>query len=237
MLFNQYIWNLYKNSESGQRAIARFTGLTPDTTEQEFGIGEYIWSLDDEGERFWGRKELVFSISGLVREVAVQQKLHNGDDALNLFESLIRAEIPLDATAATGKVTEFGRFGSAKNFEEWMDAIQELSFGLYFAHPEYFLPYLYQRKFHELQAICEVFGIPLPPVPGKLDWRGRIHFYFGINQTLQEFRSMYGLCPAEMCAFLYDFAPEYLQQADTELPAPSKVWLITGGGGGNGDFE
>jgi hypothetical protein len=40
-----------------------------------------------------------------------------------------------------------------------------------------------------------------------------------------------------MCAFLYDFAPRFLEEEDEVLPEPSKVWLVTGGTGGNGDFE
>ena len=40
-----------------------------------------------------------------------------------------------------------------------------------------------------------------------------------------------------MCAFLYDFAPRFLVENEGELPEPSKVWLITGDTGGNGDFE
>ena len=167
-----------------------------------------LFRSNEEEQRFWGRKELVFSISGLVKEFADRQTLHNRGNALNLFESLIHTDMLLEATTTTGECAEFGRFGSAHNFQDWIDAIQELSFGLYLAHADYFLPYLFQKKFHQLQAICDAFGIPLLPVPGKMDWRGRIHFCFGINQALQEFRSMHGLSPAEMCAFLYDFSPD-----------------------------
>ncbi len=37
-------------------------------------------------------------------------------------------------------------------------------------------------------------------------------------------------------AFLYDFAPNFLQD-EPELPAPSKVWLLIGGAGKDSDFE
>lgn len=51
-----------------------------------------------------------------------------------------------------------------------------------------------------------------------------------INGVWQEFRHQYGLSPAEMCAFLYDFALEFITPLDsTDLPSPSKVWLVTGG--------
>lgn len=237
MSFNQFVWSIYKESEQGQRAIARFTGLTPDSVEERFEIGNFIWELTEEGEHFWGKKELVFSITGLVEKYATQNTPQNENDVLHLFESLTSSELALQAGTAAGEYAEFGRFGAAPHFQDWIEAIQETSFGLYLAHSVFFLPYLYQRRFHELQATCDAFNIPLPPLPGKRDWTGRIRYYTEINQVLQEFRLIHELSPPEMCAFLYDFAPEYLRQTDTELPSPSKVWLITGGSGNNGDFE
>ena len=54
MLFNSYIWSLYKNSEQGQKAISRYTSITSDTIESELGLGEYVWPLADEGKLYWG---------------------------------------------------------------------------------------------------------------------------------------------------------------------------------------
>jgi len=58
-----------------------------------------------------------------------------------------------------------------------------------------------------------------------------------LNKAFHEFRESYGLSTVEMCAFLYDFAPRFLVESNDALPEPSKVWLITGGTGQNGDFE
>jgi len=52
------------------------------------------------------------------------------------------------------------------------------------------------------------------------------------------FRVEYKLSPIEFCAFLYDYAPQYLEKnRDCNLPEPLRVWLIKGSNGGKMDFE
>ena len=81
-----------------------------------------------------------------------------------------------------------------------------------------------------MEEIHAEFGIPLPPVPGKQDKTGRGLYYISINQAWQEFRVLHGLSPSEMCAFLYDFAPQFTTPLDaSDLPSPSRVWQVTGG--------
>ena len=66
---------------------------------------------------------------------------------------------------------------------------------------------------------------------------GRARYYAQLNGAFHKFRQSYGLSTVEMCAFLYDFAPRFLVENKDELPEPSKIWLIIGGTGENGDFE
>ena len=238
MLFNSYIWSLYKDSEQGQMAINRFNSVTSANIESEFGLGEYVWPLNDEGKQYWGQDELRFNVPAWVQAFAAQHVVTCSDDATRLYNTLIQEGISLEARNVEGVKDEFCRFGGGeKGYEDLICDIERLSFGLYFAHPNYFLPYLFQCKFYQFQKLCDAFDIPLPLVPGKQDWHGRAMYYFHLNQSLQEFRILHGLSPAEMCAFLYDFAPEVLREQQAELPPPSKVWLLTGGAGSNGDFE
>lgn len=59
---------------------------------------------------------------------------------------------------------------------------------------------------------------------------GRALYYLAIDEAWLEFRQRHGLSPTDMCAFLYDFAPEFTTPLDAnDLPSPSKAWLITGG--------
>ena len=99
------------------------------------------------------------------------------------------------------------------------------------------MPYNFRAKFNQLEEICAEFDIPLPAVPSKSDKAGRSHYYLAINESWLEFRQRHGFSPAQMCAFLYDFAPQFTTPLNaTDLPSPSKAWLITGGAG-EGDFQ
>lgn len=237
MLFNAYIWNLYAQSKQGQANIEKFADVSSATLEQQFGLGEYFWQIDGDDEPFWGTNELRFNLVGLIEEFAAKGMIADWEAAEQLYNELLETGIPLLRQNATGVVLGFPCWGKGdEGAADWIHSIEELSFGLHLAHPDFFLPYLFQNKFYQFQKLCEAFGIPLPPVPGKRDMKGRLFYYFQINQLLHEFRQLHGLSPAEMCAFLYDFAPNVLLQQDAELPEPSKVWLITGGAGGNGDF-
>jgi hypothetical protein len=50
-------------------------------------------------------------------------------------------------------------FHFGAELEHWYDHVAAVSLGLHLAHPAYFLPYGFRRRFHDLQAIHEDFGI------------------------------------------------------------------------------
>lgn len=103
--------------------------------------------------------------------------------------------------------------------------------------PESFVPYYFQGRFKLLADICAHFQISLPAIPGKLQKQERALFYLDINRNLQEFRRRHDLNPAELNAFLYDFAPACLaEEADDELPAPQRAWFLMAGAGTEADF-
>lgn len=239
MLFNSYVWDLYKNSENGRKTIAEFVSPSRDKLRSEFNMDDGIFELVDEKEiEFWGKKTVPIFLPPYVRNFAAQHSIASSSDAETLYTQLIRKGIPVTAPDATGKLSVFLTFGGGEEtYEEIVINVPYMSLGLYLAHPNYFLPYLFSSRFFHFQKICEEFDIPIPPVPGKKKWNERVMYYLRLNESLQEFRRLQGLSPAEMCAFLYDFAPNALKEKETELPAPSKVWLVTGGAGGNGDFE
>ena len=113
------------------------------------------------------------------------------------------------------------------------------------AQPDYFLPYLYLPDtyeglaFNTLEDICTQFNIPLPALPSQKDYQQKALFYGKLCHTFYEFRESHDLSSAEMCAFLYDFALNIVdeQESSNELPEASNVWLIKGGIGENGDAE
>ena len=165
----------------------------------------------------------------LIRDFAAKARIDNLQQAEELFEKLISSGLPIrfsgqdEATPLTP--------------EELTVDILCVSIGLHLAHPDYFIPYGFTNSFADLQRVSELFNLALPPVPGKKDIDGRGRYYPQLNSSFYEFRRSYGLSSAEMCAFLHDFAPRFLVENSDALPEPSKVWLITGNTGENGDFE
>jgi hypothetical protein len=149
-------------------------------------------------------------------------------EANRYYQTLFRKGVPFEMANKKGKKEEVWRFSEQE--EDWYDYVAAVSLGLYQGQPEYFLPYNFRRKFNQVEEIHAEFDIPLPPIPGKADKSGRGVYYASLNEVWQEFRQRHGLSPVEMCAFLYDFAPQFTTPMDSsDLPSPSKAWLITGG--------
>ncbi len=93
-------------------------------------------------------------------------------------------------------------------------------------------------SFNLFKNICEEFEIDLPDAPARNNYFDKANYYNQINYALYEFRTKHHLLPIELCAFLYDYAPQYLENnRDKELPLPLLVWLIKAAHGSQLDFE
>ncbi|MDA8414744.1 MAG: hypothetical protein M0023_13275 [Desulfobacteraceae bacterium] len=246
MQFNRFVWTLYCNSDEGRAAIERKVSdhlkAVPVIRESaafmhqmfyyEVSNGDFV----ENGTR--GFKEV--NLRDLIEEHAADIAIADIDDAEKLFTEI----------ADEGAAWPFEDQG--KNFELFFgggeidtdcyggifSSIDGLSAGLHDAHPEFFVPYLFARRFDEFEKICHSFDIPLSQVPGKLQKRERALYYLSINRALYEFRKKHELSPQELNAFLYDFAPKNLGcRPESDLPPPSRIWFVIGGVGGNGDFE
>ena len=159
-----------------------------------------------ERVRAAGRK-----IKFLVRSRNGSPKSISYDDARRLFENIVRSVPQV--------FTEIG----------------PISLALYQVFPEHFSPYLYTRRFHTFQTICDTFGIALLPPPNRPEDLERSLYYLAINDALQEFRALHRLTPSDLVAFLYDFAPRVIAAGiGEELPSPANVWFAIGG---DDDFD
>ncbi|MBP7496170.1 MAG: type I restriction endonuclease subunit R [Bacteroidales bacterium] len=149
----------------------------------------------------------------------------NIDEAPNIYKKCISEGIYIKDFKIIGK----------NNFKHWATDIQFFSRVLYSSFPEYFFPYTFKFKFNEFKKICNEFDIIIPEVPKKKDWYGRATYYLALCEAILEFRKVNAFKPAELCAFLYDFAPNIIRELeDTELPNPSRVWFV---GGSKNDFK
>ncbi len=175
----------------------------------------------------------------------VIEKLKKISHAINesqLYEgidSLEKAEVLFDL------VDEYGIWDHDDELEmecfydsddnERLGNIDIISLALSFIAPDYFLPYLFSRQFYRLQAVAEIFLIDLPPVPVRRQYRERFRYYWKLCELLYEFRTQHHMTAAELCAFLYDFAHQFIDNYKVaELPEPAGVYMT---GGHRGDQE
>ena len=93
-------------------------------------------------------------------------------------------------------------------FEYFADDIVYISLMLAAEFPDAFVPYFFPCCYHVLTAVADMFDIQLPQMPGQRDYAGRFHHYFALCRVLQAERKEMAWSAAELCAFLYDYAPE-----------------------------
>ena len=232
MEFNKFIWELYVQSERGKNALEKYSHLTPESVEQDLRI--YNWKFCPYYAEKFDVDEIEIDISKLIFDTFSRFQISNLEFANNQYVStLLYSVINYNMANKYGNLET--AFSFPNNSTDLYDFVAAISLGLYSAHPEYFSFYDFQCKFSQLEEIHAVFNIPLPPIPGKNSKDERGLYYLVINKVWQEFRQLHGLSHVEFLAFLYDFAPQFITPLDaTDLPSPSKVWVITGG---SWDFE
>ena len=230
--FNKFVWDIYAQSARGKKAIKRFSQLTSEFIDSDYRICSFECSAEMK-ERY-GRSDIEVDIPKLVRDAVSDAKFKDLKAASQHYRKvLVPKGIPFEMADQTGAKEVVGEFPGTKSW--WYDYVAAISLGLYQGQPNHFLPYNFRTKFNQVEEIHAEFNIPLPRVPGKSDKSARCLYYADINEMWQEFRQQQNLSPVEMCAFLYDFAPQFTTPLDsTDLPDPSKVWLIPGE---SGDIE
>lgn len=231
MNFNTYIWNLYKQSTKGRKTIQYFKNLTCITFLKDLNqntYNKYEVLIDEKFAKEFRRSRFYISITKLVKDHASKTDVKSLKDAQKLYTTIVKKGIPIYSKDIKGREQYICDFGSRYNLEGCYDYVEDISHGLFFAHPKFFIPYRFRRKFDQFQSICEDFNIPIPPVPGKLQKKERALYYMTLNNALLEFAARNSLSTYEVCAFLYDFASNFIIESDNnELPSPSKVWALT----------
>ena len=219
-MFNAFVWQLYKESERGKRAIEYCSRFDNALRESSYSVLFFGLSSDEMPTGYPETDPSNAEFIKTVKNFAAEECVESIQQATELFDHLVAVGLPLQFPGDT-EVTTF-------TAEDITDLIQYVSIGLHLAHPDYFIPYGFVNSFADLQRIGEMFNLVLPPIPAKKDTEGRGRYYGRLNTAFYEFRQSYGLSSAEMCAFLHDFTPRFLVE-DDELPEPSKVWPIIAG--------
>lgn len=156
----------------------------------------------------------------------------NVDEARQLYEALLDEGIAITrgdlGTSRAGVLGSCGGRGD-EDLLEWLHRIPGLSWAFHCFAPELFAPYLFFRRFHQLEAICAELDIPLPRLPGRAGVRDRATYCFEVNSALQDFRAEHGMTPDQLSAFLYGFATALVPIEEVDpLPEPTRAWLLLG---------
>jgi hypothetical protein len=226
-MLNPYVWQLYLNGP-GRKTVAFFKKNLSITFTKDYADDIYRFhrlycpSENILKEHHRQLVDLHKTHPNIKRFVSsVRNALSSTRDCYSLLNDLYEVlEEDLEKPNAI-----FSEFSTGIAYYTTLMAIES---------PEWCVPYYFQYTFNVLTRIAETFGIDLPEIPPKKDYRGRFFYYAKICETLKAFREIHHLSPYELCAFLYDFAPRYIGGTKSfiipveKLPEPKSVYFIGG---------
>lgn len=223
MKLNEFIWNNYKQTQRGIETIEAFK-----LGDLETIIPKFAKSLP------FGPEATIVYIDNVL-EYIFEPNLANEisfDEAEKLLTNLYE-------TGITFLFENDEKINSGPLKTQYFNVISEISTWLYLKYPSIFKPYYFRNNFDVLTKIADTFEFDLPDVPLKRNHKDRFFYFFEWCKTLSNFQIENNLNDEELCAFLYDFAPNFFEienKKDSQLPEPTQVWWI-GGDKGGGDFE
>lgn len=208
---NRNHWELYKESKAGQKTIAAFTFSFTENNEVIHDGLQYIFDLTCSKQN---------SIPLKIKGVNEHYKMLHDADLQHLFE---------DDIVTREEYEDFLDIFFAPNDYRYAAAYMDmLSIALMYFHP-FFIPMLMPLEFYKFQSACNILNIDLPPIPHTNDYRKYLLYYYDICHALNSFASDYDLSREELCACVYDYAINYLNEKEEqtlELPAPTNIWLV-----------
>ena len=209
MKFCSYTWSLYKQTAIGIERIEYFSdakgyALFKDYCPHANFIPEDLYND-------WLENIYCYGVSEYDRPTSL-------NEAKEIYTSLISLGIRIEGR----------QWLPANDFKNMLGIIQPMSYVLSQFAPEYFFPYLFLCRIFELNKIADFFNIDLPNIPKRADYKGRCMYYWNLCEVFYQFRKENGLSPEELCAFLYDFAPNNSTNEKIDIPKPSQAWFIGG---------
>lgn len=221
MKFNQYTWNLYKHSPEGQMAIKEFEEASVNLSEFDL-----MFKYNPRLELWDNNKERRSFIEDFMESMWCYNINEFPDDPTP--QTLEEAKEKFEDTIFRGLWVEGETIIPMKDFETMLMTIVWTSFLLYYYEPKFFFPNIFIYRFFDLHKIADTFDIELPSIPKKPNYKARCMYYWELCEIFYQFRTENNLSPAELCAFLYDFAPNFTPKEKTEIPEPSQAWCIGG---------
>lgn len=225
MRINAYQWQLYLRA-GGQETVERFAHVFDNGRDLRDLILPLFTAYCPDAFLAEALEESVAAFAQ-ARANAAETYLETDAARADIYESeaaQLWKEIAEEYADARQK-----RVTDRQIFEYFADDIVYISLMLAAEFPDAFVPYFFPCCYHVLTAIADMFDIQLPQMPGQRDYAGRFHHYFALCRVLQAERKEMAWSAAELCAFLYDYAPKaagglgWLWQ---ELPPPRAAYVI-----------
>ncbi|MGN1106948.1 MAG: hypothetical protein ACI4RH_09870, partial [Huintestinicola sp.] len=204
-MFNDYMWQTYLNA-GGKDVAQKFRSNLTGAYSEEYA--DFISDLHknycpSEDINSLLKEELLDVFSDKADGVYIfQEGEYTTESGIEFFLNVLSGEESLSEQQL------FDCFsGSVAYFTTFM-AIEI---------PELYIPYYFKYNFNILEKIADEFGIELPAIPVKKDYKGRLYYYGEICEAFYDFREEHNMSPYELCAFLYDFAPKYIGGIDSYI--------------------
>ena len=209
MKFSTYTWQLYKQSDQGKAAIAAFT---PECEDDCYNV------FIKYNPGFTGDKDTYTELLETAYVWASDWEIDSLEDAKDAFTFIVNHGLRME-----GQDVIF-----PQEYDFILLIISPLSFGLYNSS-KFFIPNFFQYNFYALKKLVDYFELELPDYPKKSNYRARCMYYWELCEMFYKFRMDNDLSPEELCAFIYDFAPNVIgEQPIAELPEPTNAWFIGG---------
>ena len=211
MKFSPYTWSLYTSSDVGKATIALF--------DPETGEDCYEAAVKFNPQLNFLAKTDFAMICDDVFSSAYDSDIESFDDAKQVYMEIIDLGIRIEGCQTL----------LPKDYEVALQLTAPVSFGLYVRCKEYYFPNFFQYNAYALKNLADYFEMELPSYPKKSDYRARCMYYWELCEMFYRFRCENGLSPEELCAFIYDFAPNVIQtDKNDNLPRPANAWFIGG---------
>lgn len=221
MKFTQYTWDLYKQSEQGKNAIAFFEYDSVFWNDVKVIKRYHSYLTQTINERGYNNLMKEFG------ETASDNKDFNFTDFSQVrecFENYLENGVYYEYDGEKTYLIE------PKDYQMFLEYHTIMSFYFYAIAYNFTIPNLFIFRFFDLNKITDYFDLELPEIPKKSDYKARCLYYMDLCEVFYNFRIENNLSPNELCAFLYDFAPNFIAKNNLqeELPKPSQAWFIGG---------
>lgn len=234
MAFNTYQWNLYLKA-GGERTVQRFQDFLDGKLDDYPNLVKELVSgyCPDVGIVNHRYEDACIAVEE-IKEILQKEKESQASD-VEENENTINDEAPISVYDLLKNTWQSFIVSGPNNKKNWKTYAKYIPWQLYetqiwaFLDSRVFFPYLFQECFCVLTAIADMFDIELPNIPGKAQYLERILYYGDLCNTFIDFANEHKMCPEELYAFLYEYAPACVGGTDWasyDIPEPRNVFVF-----------